>query len=135
VKRVDLPLRSNRLGDSTKNKREGAITKRYDEPIDVSAADLEWGPAGFVWRGRRYEVDRPLATWREATHTRNGNKNGRGQNGYVDKSFFRLLARPASSLATGDLDSDGYIQHVSGAVYDVYLDPIRNEWRLARIWD
>jgi hypothetical protein len=53
-----------------------------------------------------------------------------------DREFFRLLARPEGSLATGDLDADGYMQRVApGAVYDVYLDPARGEWRLARIWD
>jgi hypothetical protein len=119
----------------------GAITKRYDEAIEVSAADREWGPAGFIWRGRRYEVDRPLATWREATHTNsNGQRrsDGTNRNGQVppDRAFFRLLARPEGSFATGDLDADGYMQPaVSGAVFDVYLDPVRNEWRLARIWD
>ena len=97
----------------------------------MSAADPEWGPAGFVWRGRRYQVDRPLATWRATA------RPGRHSNGDrpCDRSFFRLLARPEDVLATGDLDADGYIQHVTGAVYDVYLDPARNEWRLARIWD
>jgi Family of unknown function (DUF6504) len=128
----------------------GKITKRYDEPIDVSAADREWGPATFVWRGRRYQVDRPLATWHEATHASNSARRsesshaggsprrdaGTNGNGSTDRAFFRLLARPEGSLATGDLDADGYMQHVgSGAVYDVYLDPVRNEWRLARVWD
>jgi hypothetical protein len=104
------------------------ITKRYDEAIEVSAADREWGPATFVWRGRRYEVDRPLATWKEAPHV-NGHR-------HADINFFRLLARPEGSLATGDIDADGYMQRVApGAVYDVYLDPARGEWRLARIWD
>jgi hypothetical protein len=57
-------------------------------------------------------------------------------NGREDRPFYRLLARPEGTFATGDLDADGYMQHVgSGAVYDVYLDPVRGEWRLARVWD
>jgi Family of unknown function (DUF6504) len=117
-------------GRSDEERAEGSeITKRYDESIEVSATDREWGPAGFIWRGRRYEVDRPLASWREAPHVN-------GRNSHADREFFRLLARPEGSLATGDLDADGYMQNVgSGAVYDVYLDPARGEWRLARVWD
>jgi hypothetical protein len=99
-------------------------------------------------------VDRPLATWREAAHvSRNGNgrrnterfesseaggspRRDAETNSRKDRSFFRLLARPEGALATGDLDADGYMQHVgSGAVYDVYLDLARDEWRLARVWD
>jgi hypothetical protein len=139
-----VPLFANRLlggsselsravespGRSDEERAEGSeITKRYDESIEVSATDREWGPAGFIWRGRRYEVDRPLASWREAPHVN-------GRNSHADREFFRLLARPEGSLATGDLDADGYMQNVdSGAVYDVYLDPARGEWRLARVWD
>ena len=108
------------------------MTKRYDEPIEVSVSPGEWGPAGFTWRGRRYDVDRRLATWREAAHSRNGSQIRSIAD--PDRECHRLLARPEGMHATGDLDTDGYMQH-AGAVFDVYLDPGRGEWRLARVWD
>ena len=108
------------------------MTKRYDEPIEVSPSSRQWGPSGFTWRGRRYEVDRHLATWREAPHVRNPTRNGSHRS--PDRECHRLLARPEGLHATGELDPDGYMQH-TGAVFDVYLDPALGEWRLARVWD
>ena len=55
-------------------------------------------------------------------------------NGVREREFFRVLARPSGALASGDLDSDGFMQH-PGAVYDVYLDQVQRRWRLARVWD
>jgi len=104
------------------------VTKRYDEPIEV-VTDSSGGaaPIGFVWRGRRYEVDLPLTSWREAGQWWNGS-------GAIEREFHRVLARPAGALATGDVDPDGFMRH-AGAVYDLFQDRARGIWRLARIWD
>ena len=142
------------------------MTKRYDDPIDVTQDPAQNGaPISFSWRGRRYEVDQWLMTWREAgewwrrkdTSTNGGastsstsengstsendstsenGSNGRAaaSNGMREREFYRVLARPSGAFATGDLDADGFMQH-AGAVYDVYLDRVRREWRLARVWD
>ncbi len=122
------------------------MTKRYDEPIEVTPDPAQGGaPLSFEWRGRRYDVDQWLATWREAGEwwRRNGNTSSantsrpsaaNGTDGVRERECFRVLARPSGALASGDLDSDGFMQH-PGAVYDVYLDRVQRRWRLARVWD
>lgn len=104
------------------------MTKRYDDPIDVTADRFDGGaPLRFRWRGRRYDVDQHLATWREAGEWWNGERRR-------DRHYHRVLARPADALATGDLDDDGFMPS-TGAVYDLYLDRAGSGWRLARVWD
>lgn len=135
------------------------MTKRYDEAIEVMPDPAHLGaPLSFSWRGRRYEVDQWLMTWREAgewwarsPHSsgngRSGEQNpassnGRSSNGSErprregprEREYFRVLARPAGAMSTGDLDADGFMSR-PGAVYDVYRDRVRGEWRLARVWD
>ena len=139
------------------------MTKRYDEPIEVTSDPVQGGaPLSFNWRGRRYEIDRWLATWREAGEwwRRHGSSNGSlgysderssngvprddrrasgtehevASNGVREREYFRVLARPAGAMSSGDLDPDGFMPH-PGAVYDVYLDRVQRSWRLARIWD
>ena len=104
------------------------MTKRYDEPIEVRA-DLAAGdaPASFRWRGRRYEVDQHLGSWREAGEWWTGSERR-------DREYHRLLARPAGSLSNGDVDPDGFLRSVGG-VYDVYLDRANGGWRITRVWD
>jgi hypothetical protein len=64
-----------------------------------------------------------------------GARRGRWASSEItDKEFFRVLARPSGVSSSGDVDADGFLITV-GAVFDVYRDRIRNEWRLARIWD
>ena len=104
------------------------MAKRYDEAIDVTP-DREGGPVAFLWRGRRYEVDQHLTVWREAGEWWN---NGHGK--VRDREYYRVLARPAGLLSTGDLDSDGFLQS-SSAVYDLYWDRAGDCWRMARLWD
>ena len=134
------------------------MTKRYDEPIDVTPDPAQGGaPLSFNWRGRRYEVDQWLMNWREAGEwwrgagtngsNSNGSANGNGssrrsaeqnengsRNGPREREFFRVVARPSGTYSTGELDADGFMQH-AGGVYDVYIDLIRKEWRIARVWD
>ncbi|CAN5613080.1 hypothetical protein BH24ACT26_BH24ACT26_05290 [soil metagenome] len=103
------------------------MTKRYDEPIEVRADNFDGGALlAFRWRGRRYDVDQHLGSWCEAgewwTEARR------------DREYHRLLARPTGALATGEIDSDGFLRS-AGAVYDVYLDRTRGDWRISRIWD
>ena len=105
----------------------GMVTKRYDEPIEITPDPYNDVPVAFSWRGRVYEVDQQLESWREGGEWWDGAARR-------DREFFRVLARPAGALATGDLDSDGFMQS-RGAVYDVYRDRARGGWRLARIWD
>jgi hypothetical protein len=106
------------------------LTKRYDEPIEVTPKDAERSgaaPVAFAWRGRRYDVDQRLASWRDGAEWWK-------HNGARDREYFRVLAHPAGALATGDLDADGFLRS-AGAVYDVYCDRATGTWRLARIWD
>jgi hypothetical protein len=104
------------------------MTKRYDDDIEVTVGPWDGGaPAAFRWRGRRYDVDQPLATWREAGEWWS-------DDGGRDRTYHRVLARPSGTFATGDVDADG-AWVPAGAVYDVYLDRPRGVWRLARIWD
>ena len=122
------------------------MSKRYDEAIEVtpdprSSGDTTVVPLAFSWRGRRYEIDQQLASWREgaewwtaAGRDRDARANGRGPR---DRDCYRVLARPAGALASGDLDADGFMTPppMPSAVYDLAFDRIRNSWSLARIWD
>jgi Family of unknown function (DUF6504) len=104
------------------------VAKRYDEPIDVTADSADpSAPIAFSWRGRHYDIDQRLGSWREAIETWNGD-------GGRDREYFRVLAHPSGALASGDLDADGFLRS-TGAVYDVYRDRIRGRWHLGRIWD
>ena len=104
------------------------MSKRYDEPIEVAPDPFDpSAPLHFNWRGRRYAIDQRLESWREAGAWW-------ARDGAVDREFFRVLARPAGAMASGDVDDDGFL-HSVGAVYDLFRDRKRNEWRLARIWD
>jgi len=104
------------------------VTKRYDEPIEITPDPYNHDvPVAFSWRGRIYEVDQRLETWREGSEWWDGAARR-------DREYIRVLARPAGALATGDLDSDGFMVS-RGAVYDVYRDRARGGWHLARIWD
>jgi hypothetical protein len=105
-----------------------SVTKRYDEPIDVTPDSVDpRAPFAFKWRGRRYEIDERLSSWREA---------GEWWNEATAKEleYYRVLARPAGVFSTGELDADGFMTSPS-AVYDVYFDRLKGNWRLARIWD
>jgi Family of unknown function (DUF6504) len=104
------------------------VTKRYDEPIEVTADPVEeHAPVAFLWRGRRYDIDQRLEQWREAGEWWDGD-------GRRDREYYRVLARPTGVLATGDLDADGFLRS-AGAVYDVYRDRVAGTWHLARVWD
>ena len=104
------------------------MTKRYDEPIDVTADPIvDDAPVAFQWRGTRYEVDQRLDSWREAGQWWTSAEA-------TDREFFRVLARPSGAMSSGEVDADGFLRTV-GAVFDVYRDRIRGDWRLARIWD
>lgn len=110
------------------------MTKRYDELIEVipDPAD-ELAPVAFSWRGRAYEVDERLTSWREAGEWWNGRAEMR------DREYFRVLAHAAGVLASGDVNADGSLQRDrssgSGAVYEVYRDRVKDIWRIARVWD
>ncbi|MFN2389108.1 MAG: DUF6504 family protein [Actinomycetota bacterium] len=105
------------------------MTKRYDEPIEVTPGGdgASGAPVAFSWRGRRYDVDRWLKTWRAGGQWWDGAE-------VDEREYHRVLARPAGALASGDLDADGFLCS-SGAVYDLYRDRLRGGWRLARVWD
>lgn len=117
------------------------MSKRYDEPIEVTPDRDTHIPLFFIWRGRRYEVDQQLASWREGAewwHARRGS-NGAGSpgtgRGPSDRDCFRVLARPAGLYATGELDPDGFMTQAPSAVFDLAFDRIHKVWRLARLWD
>jgi len=114
------------------------VSKRYEEDIEVTPDPVDASaPLSFRWRGRRYEIDQRLGSWREAGEWwlaagRNG--NGRTDRGPRDREYHRVLARPAGMFATGDLDADGFMRS-RGAVYDLFFDRVARTWKLARIWD
>jgi hypothetical protein len=123
------------------------VTKRYDEPIEVTFDPFDPNaPLAFRWRGRRYEIDRRLSSWREAGEWWTGTataSTGTGSSGDVshlqtrrarDREYHRVLARPAGLYSGGDLDADGFMRSV-GAVYDVYRDRAAEVWKIARVWD
>ena len=105
-----------------------SVAKRYDDPIEVTPDPTDHGaPTSFRWRGRRYDIDQRLTSWREA-----GEWWDRAA--VREREFYRVLARPSGVFAAGDLDADGFMRSPC-AVYDVYLDRVRGTWRLARVWD
>jgi hypothetical protein len=124
------------------------VTKRYDEPIEVTSDPFDPNaPLAFRWRGRLYEIDRRLSSWREAGEWWAGSSgsgpqasstNGNGSHDRArrarDRDYHRVLARPAGLYSGGDLDADGFMRSV-GAVYDVYRDRAAEVWKLARVWD
>ena len=121
--------RKRSVGPPLSSERSGKVTKRYDEPIDVEPDPFDGAaPARFSWRGRSYQVDERLTSWREAGELWNAEKAR-------DREYHRLLARPAGAFSTGDIDSDGFLTGPPGAVYDVYRDRLTDGWRIARVWD
>lgn len=104
------------------------VAKRYDDPIEMAFDPLDGAaPVAFSWRGRRYEIDQRLESWREGGEWWD-------ERAARDRDYHRVLARPAGLTATGDLEADGRWPSI-GAVYDVYRDRMRGGWRLARVWD
>ncbi len=101
------------------------MSKRYDDPVDVEGSN--GALYAFTWRGKRYDVDQHLGSWREAV-------SGWDPKKVFDREYHRLLAHPAGVMATGELDGDGFVVR-SGAVYDIFVDRTRGVWKLARIWD
>jgi hypothetical protein len=97
------------------------VSKRYDEAIEVTPDPDTEVPLSFHWRGRHYEIDQQLSSWREG-------------GGWKERDFHRVLARPSGVFATGELDSDGFMT-TPGAVYDLAFDRIKKIWKLARLWD
>lgn len=105
------------------------MAKRYDEPIEVVGDPIEPGaPIAFRWRGRRYDVDERLQAWREAGEWWDARRAR-------ERDYFRVLARPAGALTTGDLDPDGFLVGPPSAVYDIYFDRLRDAWLMERLWD
>ncbi|MDQ4065653.1 MAG: DUF6504 family protein [Actinomycetota bacterium] len=112
------------------------MSKLYEEDIEVTPDPVDANSfVAFEWRGRRYEIDQHLASWLEGAEWWHAAGHGNGDRRIPrDRAYFRVLARPAGALASGDLDADGYLRRVS-AVYDLFFDRIRRTWKLARIWD
>lgn len=119
------------------------MSKRYEEEIEVTPDPVDpSAPLSFNWRGRHYEIDQRLSNWREAGEwwlaagSDNGAKSTGSSKGRQprDREYHRVLARPATSWASGDLDADGFMDS-SSAVYDLFFDRVTRTWKLARIWD
>jgi hypothetical protein len=105
-----------------------SVTKRYDDPIEVTSDHGDGGaPLSFLWRGRHYDVDQRLVSWREAGEWWDASAAR-------EHEFYRVLARPSGVFAAGDLDAEGFMRSPC-AVYDVYRDRLRGSWRLVRVWD
>ena len=111
------------------------VTKRYNEYIEVTTDANGRAPVAFNWRGRRYFVDQYLASWRVSEPTLGW--------GYFE--YYRVLAHPEGTAATGDIDSDGFLvtrgagvgglEDRIGAVYDVRCFTESGDWKLVRMWD
>jgi hypothetical protein len=115
------------------------LSKRYEEDIEVTPDPVDASaPLSFKWRGRRYEIDQRMSSWREGGRwwlaAGTGNGRATGTDSPRDREYHRVLARPAGALATGDLDPDGFMRSPS-AVYDLFFDRVARAWKLARIWD
>ena len=115
------------------------MAKRYDEPIEVSTDDSGWDPhtpLAFAWRGRRYYVDERLSSWREAGQwwRAAASAGAPNESGPQEREYFRVVAHPAGSGSSGQLDADGFIINNS-SVYDIYRDRINGIWRMGRVWD
>lgn len=134
------------MGGAKDQRIESALTKRYDESIDVIPDPIDPdAPLTFLWRGRRYQIDQRLESWREGGEwwraagapDENAIVNGNGRRRQPrEREFHRVLARPSGAAASGDLDPDGFLvrdQYL--AVYDLYRDRINGAWKLARVWD
>ena len=115
------------------------MTKRYDESIDVTPDPIDAeAPLSFLWRGRRYQIDQRLESWREGGEWwRSAGSNGTSNSKQPkEREFHRVLARPFGSAASGELDPDGFlVRDRYLAVYDLYRDRINDVWKLARVWD
>ncbi|MFN2526623.1 MAG: DUF6504 family protein [Actinomycetota bacterium] len=105
------------------------MAKRYDERIEVACDAAREGstPITFLWRSRRYAIDQQLAEWRAAGEWWDRERMS-------EREYYRVLARPAEALASGELDPDGFMVSI-GAVFDIYRDRLTGQWRLARVWD
>jgi hypothetical protein len=75
-------------------------------PITVLWRPLSHSPRAFVWRGRRWRVERVLQRW--AIDTGWWNDDVR-----IDRRYFRLMA--------------------DGRLFDIYLDRVRRRWFLERL--
>jgi len=95
------------------------VTKRYEESIEVEmGASTALGPVAFLWRGRRYCVNRLLKYWREAGE-------GWDPQRAKDHECYRVEAEGG----TYDLRFD----RLSGQKKSSSKDVVR--WKLARVWD
>lgn len=123
------PLYLGREAATATSNEATRLAKRYDERIEVAwdaSADRST-LVSFWWRRRRYAIDQQLADWRAGGHWWDREL-------MREHEYFRVLARPADALASGDLDPDGFLLS-SGAVFDIYRDRMTGQWRLARVWD
>jgi hypothetical protein len=103
-RRVSSQVRLEHLFDRSGG-GAGAVTKRFDEEILV---DRDAGmPAGFEWRGRRYQVVDVIGRWRI---------EGRWWDDGRDREYWRVEAK-------------------GGAVWDLYHDRQRDRWHVERLWD
>ena len=104
------------------------MTKRYDEEIEVRQTIAGSGvPGAFVWRGRLYDVDQLLRSWREGGEWWDRSASR-------EHEYHRVIARPAGALCDGELDANGFLRTASG-VYDLRLNRLDGTWRLERVWD
>lgn len=109
--------------------------KRYREDLDeVEVAVLGGPPAGFCWRGRRYDVTQVLGHWHEDAGwwQRSGGATVR-----VERTdLWRVEACGATGGAGGDtarVSAGPPAQANSRGVYELVRRCDR--WRLDRVWD
>jgi hypothetical protein len=84
-----------------------AVSKRYDEEVEVRVEQDAGMPSAFVWRERRYEVADVIGRWKI---------EGRWWADGCDREYWRVEAR-------------------GGAVWDLYHDRQHDRWHMERLWD
>jgi len=87
---------------------DGALGKRYDEPVDVRWDKAAGRPASFVWRRRRLVVDELMAAW------------------VIESYWWDVVRRVSRSY---------WRVRAGSAVFDLYLDRVDGRWFLGAAVD
>jgi len=109
--------------------------KRYREDLDeVEVAVLGGPPAGFCWRGRRYDVTQVLGHWHEDAGwwQRSGGATVRIER--TDLWRVEACGAPGADAAGGAGAVSRPVPHATArGIYELVRR--RDRWRLDRVWD
>jgi hypothetical protein len=91
------------------------MARRVDEPVQVALRRGGAAPAAFLWKGRRYTVERIEACWKEV---------GPWWDGEGERTFFRVTARHSSPD-----------RRAESGLYELRFDHASTRWWLYEIID